>query len=240
MNSITQKAVVKTELNTCLQRFAENDPDDFIIELNHRLLQVKVKFPLLEYCADIIYQTLPAHHHLHLCDKIESLKTEGGNVLIGILLQKRLDDHLQESMIKAAQYLANADIWYVSDIIGERVFGWGLLHHFSETYPILHEFRNHSSNWVVRAIGAGSHYAIKKGLCDRETEKMFALLLTLAKAKDYHIKTGIGWAAKTAARFHPEVVAKYNDVLKDGTKTGHWFRNKVSIGLERNIYAQRN
>src|SRR5687767_11505759 len=161
MKAITQKSVVRKELEHCLNVYTEKDSAAFLNALHARILQAKIKFPLLEYCATEMYQQIPAKAQLKICDDITALKTIGGNVLLGIILQKRLKTHFEESISKAAVYIEQGAEWYVTDIIGERVFGWSLLHHFSKTLTELKKLGKHKSNWVVRSIGPGAHYAIK-------------------------------------------------------------------------------
>src|SRR5690606_25916890 len=110
----------------------------------------------------------------------------------------------------------------------------------NEALNFLYQLSTNASPFVVRSIGPGAHYAIKKGLPAKETEDLFKLLLSLANAKDGEIKRGIGWAAKTTAKFHPQIILKFRNLIDDPEKTGAWFRTKVRIGLERNAYAKGN
>ena len=238
MKTITKKGDLKNELDLCLSKITSGNINSFVEELNHRILRKKVKFPLLEYCASEINMSAAEQYHVSICDQISALRTIGGNVIIGILLQKRLADHFEESMKKSIEYIAIGGEWYVTDIIGERIYGWSLLHFPAKTLQLLKKLSSHTNHWVVRSIGPGLHYAIKKGLQIKYVEKVFALLLTLATAKDYHVKRGIGWAAKTTAKFHPEVIEKYAEVLENKEEVGQWFRTKVNIGLKRNAYAK--
>ena len=156
------------------------------------------------------------------------------------MCQKRLEDHYEESIQKATQYIADADIWYVCDIIGERVFGYSLLHQPEITIPVVQKLSNHPSNWVIRSLGAGIHYSIKKGLDKQNVNTLFQLLLSMANTKDKEIRQGIGWAAKTTARFHPEIIDQFETEIHNTEKVANWFRTKISIGLNRNNYAQRD
>ena len=101
MKTITKKSVIKKELNSCFSSLEDGGLTDFVSEFKNRLLDHKVKFPLLEYCGLEIYDKIPKKNHIELCDMIESLKTEGGNVIIGIILKIRLSDYFQESTEKA-------------------------------------------------------------------------------------------------------------------------------------------
>ncbi|QSE99236.1 DNA alkylation repair protein [Fulvivirga lutea] len=236
IQSITRKNEITTIVDEALSTSKSNH------ELAHRLfsnlLNYKVKFPLLEHASTLIYNQLDSKQLIDFCFEIEKLKTIGGNVIIGKLLEHKLQDNFKESIDTATEIIALADDWYVTDIIGERVYGVALLN-----YPelMLTEFQpiaKHPVNWVVRSIGPGVHRAVKHGLSYANSEKAFQLLLSLAAAKDYHIKTGIGWAAKTIAKFHPDIIEKYDDEI-NSESVGQWFRGKVKIGLSRHDYAKK-
>ena len=160
---------------------------------------------------------------------------------MGKMLQLRLDEHYTESLQKAAAYIAEGQAWYVSDLIGERVFGVALLSFPKKSLKALYKLSDHPSHWVLRSLGAGSHYAVKKGLEKEWVEKLFQFLLSLASHKNREVRRGIGWAAKTTGRFHPEIIKRFKEEIQDAAKVDNWFRSKVKMGLERNAYyAQRD
>ena len=239
MKTITRKSVVEKELEECFAKYVTFGLDGFVTEFKGRLLNYKVKFPLLEYCGATIYEKLPNKNHLLFCDKIEVYKTEGGNVVIGIILQHRLCDHFKESVQKAVEYITRGDEWYVSDIIGERAWGWALLNHSEKTLEVFKELINHENTWVVRSLGAGTHNAIKNELDKSVVKALFSILLSRSDTTDHQIKRGIGWAAKTTARFHPDIIQGYEEEIYN-SRTGRWFQNKVEMGLKKNKYAERN
>lgn len=240
MKLITRKSEVKMHLDLCIEAYKKNGIDACVVKLNREILSHKVKFPLLEYCGKMLFETIPENEHIDLLDKVHSLKTEGGNVILGIILQSRLPQYFNQSIQKATQYISDADIWYVFDIIGERVYGYSLLTEPEKTIPEIKKLSIHKTNWVIRALGAGSHYAIKKGLGKMNVTKIFKILLSMADSRDKEIRQGVGWAAKTTARFHPEIIEKYKREIENTDKVANWFRTKVRIGLERNRYAKRN
>lgn len=239
METITRKSDLKLILENCSHLYQVNGLNSLMDEVFHQVLSLKIKFPLLEYAASYFYELLPQEQQLPFCDALESLNTMGGNVILGIMLQKRLNEHFEESFQKAAQYISNSEEWYVSDIIGERVFGYGLLTNPGNALPLIKNYAFHENNMVQRSTGAGMHYAIKKGLKKEFTKPVFELLLSKASIKDYQAKRGIGWAAKTMSKFHPDVVNQYLDQIAS-KRTGQWFRTKVNIGLARHKYAQGN
>lgn len=237
---VTRKSELKTYLELCLEAYNSDGLPACVKALELHILSRKVKFPLLEFCGRTLYDHVDPEEHIPLCDGIEALKTEGGNVLLGILLQCRLKGHFETSLTKATEYIAQAHIWYICDIIGERVYGYALLHTPVRTHPWLQKLSVHPANWVVRAMGAGIHYAIKKGLPPEHVALTFPILLSRARSKDKEIRQGIGWAAKTTAKFHPELIRKFDYLIQDEDKVSPWFRRKITIGLNRNAYAQGN
>ena len=240
MRLITRKSEIKEILETCFAIYRQNGLNSFVTKVHSEILANKVKFPILEYCGETIYNTLPENQHIIFCDHIQQLKTEGGNVLLGILLQKRLHNHFKQSIEKATEYIADADIWYVCDIIGERVFGFSLLNEPEKTIPEIRRLSNHEANWVIRSLGAGTHYAIKKGLEKEHVKTMFEILLSMANTKDKEIRQGVGWASKTTAKFHPDIIEFYQKDIQNEDLVANWFRKKIEIGLNRNDYVKRN
>ena len=240
MQTITRKSDIQIHLDQCISAYHRKGINACIKELNQLILKRKVKFPLLEYCGKTLYQEIAKDEQILLCDQIEALKTEGGNVLLGIILQSRLPDHFKESIKKASVYIGAADIWYVCDIIGERVFGYSLLHQPAKTIPELRRLSKDSNNWVIRSLGAGIHYAIKKGLDQKNVATVFKLLLSMANTKDKEIRQGVGWAAKTTAKFHPDLITHFQNEIQNKESVANWFRKKIEIGLNRNAYAKRD
>ncbi|MBL0912017.1 MAG: DNA alkylation repair protein [Bacteroidia bacterium] len=238
MKIIRTKPVLMAALGSCEKAWSAEGMQGLLREVQVRLLEVRVKFPLLEFAARHLARLLPAEEHLPFCKGIAAQGTEGGNVLIGILLQEGLEKRYTGSLQQAAVFIAQGNAWYVCDIIGERVWGVALLRYPEKTLPALQELSRHPSELVARSLGAGIHYAVKKGLPATEVRTVFKLLLSLRGSKNQQVKQGIGWAAKTCARFHPEIITHFRKEL-EAAETPAWFRKKIQIGLERNSYATR-
>lgn len=238
MKTITRKGDILAAVESCREAYLTGGVSAGIGQLQDKLLEHKVKFPLLESAAALLAGVLPAEAQLRFCDEVAALHTIGGNVLIGILLQKRLDENLSQSFAKAAEYIEGGEQWYVCDIIGERVFGYALLHQPERAWPEIVKLSTHSSFWVVRSLGAGGHYAIKKGLEKGMVARLFGLLLSLSGTQNKEVRQGVGWAAKTTAKFHPDVIGQYAAQIGDTAQVPHWFRNKINIGLARHRHAQ--
>ena len=239
MESITRKPIVKAKVQKCLVEYTPKDITPTLEQLHQELLTAKIKFPLLEYAASLLYNQIKEEHQIELCNGIANLHTMGGNVILGKLLQLRLEQHFQESIYKAVDYIVLGNEWYVCDIIGERVMGHSLLMEPEQTLLSLQKLSQNENKWIVRSVGPAIHYAIKKGLNKTATASCFPILLSLANTKEHHIKKGIGWAAKTTARFHPDIIENYKKTIQSSS-TGQWFKTKVKIGLERHQYDKKN
>lgn len=164
----------------------------------------------------------------------------GVNVIAAMVLQDTLRLDFYSSLQKAQEYILLGDAWYVCDIIGERVPGYALLKYPEETLPLLEKMSKDQKVWIVRSVVVAGHYAVKKGLDKIYSERLFQILLRCSEAKDFHVKKGIGWAAKTVAKFHPDIITKYQNQI-DSDDTKQWFRTKVKIGLSRSMkYAGRH
>lgn len=240
MEAITKKPTVAAAVQQCLQAYAAHGSAACVQALHRRLLCHKVRFPLLEFAAKELCKGLPETQQLAICDEVAALETIGGNVIIGIVLQGRLPRHFDESFERATTCIASGREWYVSDIIGERVYGHALRHMPTTALPALERLLGNENGRVVRGIGAGFHFAVKRGLAQEHVRQVFTLLLSMARIQDIDAKQGMGWAAKTVAKFHPDLVAVHAATLQDPTRVAPWFRTKVNIGLARNAYAQGN
>lgn len=237
MESITSKSEIKYVISKLKAIKSSSDMVDII---ENDLLNKKVKFPLLEFASKELMQIIPVKNQIKFLDSVINLKTIGGNVIAGIMLQSRLPKHFSESFNCAVNYICFGDEWYVCDIIGERVFGYALLTQPEKTIPLLNKFKKHYNDWIIRSIGVATHYAVKKGLKKKYVEQMFTVLLSMSHTTNFHIKKGVGWGVKTIAKFHPEIVEKYSENIKNDDTIKQWFKTKIKIGFGRSFkYASK-
>lgn len=240
MKNITRKGEIQAITNKCVKEYESLGIEACLLIIREELLKCKVKFPLLEYAAKEIQSQIPVKDCMESIPIIRNWNTIGGNVLIGIFLRNSLEKDLEMSINETVKITQTADIWYICDIIGERVYGTALLKYFEQTIESYRKLAHHPSPWVIRSLGAGAHHAIKKGLPARRVEQVFQFLLSLANHKHKEVRQGIGWAAKTTAKFHPAIIEQYQKQIENAEAVDGWFRRKVEIGLARNKYAQRN
>ena len=240
MNIITNKAIVQAATAEALSFYAMDDGQAFIRALDARLLTAKVRFPLLETAARQLSAAIPEEEKDAVLEQLIALNRIGSYVVAGMMLQLRLEHAFRDSLDKAAMYMIRGDEWYVCDIIGERVMGYALLTKPEQMLPVLREMAGHENKWIVRSIGVAVHYAVKKGLKKTYVVQAFELLLSLGTTTDHHTKKGIGWAVKTVAKFHPDIITQSERTIAGNPAIRTWFKTKIRIGLSRtDKYAQR-
>jgi len=240
MKIISGKADAKPLIAHALSTYASDGIDAFIATVHDTILKQKIRYPILEYVATAFYKHLPPAQHLKVTDRIIALKENGSDVIAGMMLQLKLGAHYEQSVKKAVAYIIEGSNWLSCDTIGERVLGYALLTTPAKTLKTLKQLARHDNNWVIRSIGVATHYAVKKGLGKTDTETMFQLLLTIASTTDFHTKKGVGWGAKTIAKFHPDLIKRYEQDIYGNEEIKQWFRSKIKIGLGRSFkYANR-
>jgi len=240
MKVIGSRRELQPAIDHVINGYTNKGIDAAVTLLDKRVLKKKVRFPVLEYVAKMLYEAIPTAQHLSLTDKVMELAEVGRYVITGIILQLRLEKHHKASIQKAAEYIVQGNDWLACDIIGERVMGYALLTEPMKTLPMLKKLAMEENKWLVRCVGVAAHYATKKGLKKQYVEEMFRLLLSFGNTTDFHTKKGIGWAAKTSARFHPDIIARYQSQIEGDERVKQWFRTKIKIGLGRSHnYGER-
>jgi hypothetical protein len=233
---INSKAEVKAVLNELLKQNSRWDSQQTISFIHDHLLKKKVRFPVLEYFTELIFLIIPVKEQKGFLQKIIDLDEIGSYTIAGKFLQFQLMNEVpyKDVFKNAEAFIIQGDKWYVCDIIGERVFGHALLTSPKETMLHLKKLKSIKNTWMIRSIGVAAHYAVKKGLDKKSVDELFQLLLSLSSASDFHIKKGIGWGAKTIAKFHPAVIKKYHGEVYENAEVKQWFKTKIKIGLSRN------
>jgi 3-methyladenine DNA glycosylase AlkD len=228
-DTIHSKATTEALLQNAIGKAGLQDMKQLADAVNKEILTKKIKFPALEHCAKQLHKQLSAEKTYLFVDELIKPKTIGCWVLVGILLQLRLKDKFAESVNKACDYIIEGNEWYVCDIVGERVMGYGLLKYPHTMLPLLPQLAAHPDKWIVRTVGVAAHYATKKGMQTPHAEEVFKLLLSLANTTDFHTKKGIGWGAKTISKFHPQIIF-------DNPQVKRCFITKVNIGINWRKY----
>lgn len=239
MLAITSKSVIKDKINQSSEILRRSGYSEFVKFIDEEILDFKIRFPLLEYAADLLFNVLKENDSEKFILDITTTQKIGAYVIAGILLRKKILNDPDDATKKACDIIISGDMWYVCDIVGERVLGYLLLKNPETGLKTLTELGRSKDKWLVRVIGVAGHYAIKNGLQKKDCASLFDILLKHADVTDFHTKKGIGWAAKTLAKFHPDIIGKrMNEINSSKVKT--WFKTKIKIGLGRSAkYALR-
>lgn len=149
-----------------------------------------------------------------LLDRIAENKTEGGWVIIGSALGQQLKHDRPGVFLRCYRYILAGDVWYTTDILGERVPGPSLLDVFSISLDLLSPWRFDSNYWIRRSVGVACHFFAKRAHGRPEYEEKINTLLDfldpmLEEKETVAIRGGVGWALKTIGRYYPHVLTDW-------------------------------
>ncbi|MEY9706429.1 DNA alkylation repair protein [Bradyrhizobium diazoefficiens] len=182
------------------------------------VLAGRVAFPTLEVIGEAIVAEMPDMRGLFgLLDAIAETRAEGGWVIIASILRHELHADPDAALTRCRDYIVAADIWYATDIFGERLIGTLLLDDFDDALWRLQSWRDTPNPWIRRALGSGVHHWAKRahagpGSATRRAVRTKALLRFLEPAiaeHDIDAIKGIGWGLKTLGKYQPEQMATW-------------------------------
>jgi 3-methyladenine DNA glycosylase AlkD len=146
-------------------------------------------------------------------DRIAAEKTEGGWVVIASALRQQLECDLEGAFSQCKNYIVSADIWYATDILGERVPGPALLIRFEPSLELLAPWRTDSNHWVRRTVGIAVHFWAKrvKGAAAHlsQAETLLTFLEPMFEDWDMDAVKGVGWGLKTLGKYYPKLVTEW-------------------------------
>jgi len=146
-------------------------------------------------------------------EAIAARKTMGGWVVIASALGAQLSRDLPGAFERCRNYVVAAEIWYATDILGERVPGPALVTDFDRALAHLEAWRRDTNGWVRRTVGVAVHFWAKRSRGAVEFSTRAGRLLTLLEPMfedgDMEAVKGIGWGLKTLGRHYPELLAEW-------------------------------
>ncbi|MBL8992841.1 MAG: DNA alkylation repair protein, partial [Spirochaetia bacterium] len=220
---------IEKVLASCLSALAEGGRENFLGIVQREILRRKIKFPVLEYFARAVFPKCPRPEIV--VQKIIEVNEIGSFVVAGIFLQEISKKRLAFAIDTALDAMSSGNTWYACDILAERVLGNVLLRDFKNTMALFDKISRSTNPWARRSIGVASHYAIKKGLTLANVKTLFKFLLKFADSADFHTQRGVGWAAKTTAKFHPDFIRKKLAAIQKNPALRRWFKAKLEMGL---------
>lgn len=148
-----------------------------------------------------------------LLEWIAAGRTEGGWVVIASALGCQFDRDLTGALEQSRRFTAAAQVWYATDILGERVPGPGLLYNFDRTLAILAPWREDPNHWVRRTLGVAAHFWGKRrrGAAEfaSQAQRLLDFLEPLFEERNLDAVKGVGWGLKTLGRTYPNLVTEW-------------------------------
>jgi len=160
---------------------------------------------------DLIGQAVGACHlevANAFAEQVAAEKTEGGWVVIASILREQLIRDMPGAFGRSRIFNIAADVWYATDILGERVPGPALLIDFDQALELLDPWRVDPNRWVRRTVGVAVHFWAKRAhgsakYCDQAC-KLLTFLEPMYEERNVDAVKGVGWALKTLGRYYPE------------------------------------
>jgi 3-methyladenine DNA glycosylase AlkD len=144
-------------------------------------------------------------------DRIAADKAEGGWVVIASALREQLERDAAGAFARCRDFVIAANIWYGTDILGERVPGPALVADFHPSLKFLAPWREDSNAWIRRTVGVAVHFWAKRSRGEQaaEAEALLAFLEPMFEEWEMDAVKGVGWGLKTLGRHYPDLVADW-------------------------------
>jgi 3-methyladenine DNA glycosylase AlkD len=146
-------------------------------------------------------------------EQVAASRTEGGWVVIASALGQQMDRDLPGAFRRCRDFIIAADIWYATDILGERVPGPALLSQFEPTLALLAPWREDRNRWIRRTVGVAAHFWGKRthGRAEHgpQAESLLSFLEPMFEEREMDAVKGVGWGLKTLGRYYPTLVADW-------------------------------
>ena len=106
-----------------------------------------------------------------------------------------------------------ADVWYGTDILGERMPGPALVSDFQRYLSQLAPWREDPNRWVRRTVGVSVHYWAKRtrGATEhaRRAEELLVFVEPMFGEREMDDVKGVGWGPKTLGKYYPDLAADW-------------------------------
>jgi len=146
-------------------------------------------------------------------ERIARGRAEGGWVVIGSALGQQFGRDPAGSFARCRDFVVAADVWYATDILGERLPGPALLAEFQSALDLLSPWRDDANAWVRRTVGIAVHFWAKRSRNPEyhaaQARMLLGLLEPLFEERDVDALKGIGWGLKTLGRYYPDLVTDW-------------------------------
>jgi len=179
--------------------------------LNPTLTQ-RIHFPLLEKIG-MPTGEVNASKAATFFNWIASTRAEGGWVIIAAALREWLADDLQHALQMSKRYIIDANVWYATDIFGERVSGPALVLDFFDTIAFIEPWRSDPNRWIRRTVGVAIHFWAKRSRGKSElinhAKEILTFLEPMFSERDMDALKGVSRGLKTLGKYYPQLVAEW-------------------------------
>jgi hypothetical protein len=146
-------------------------------------------------------------------ERVAADQTEGGWVIIASILREQLMCDMAGTFERSRVFTIAADIWYATDIPGERVPGPARLIDFDRALTLLAPWRTDPDRWVRRTAGVAAHFWARRAHGEArysdQVEQLLTFLDPMFEERDIDAIKGVGWGLKTLGRYYPEPVTDW-------------------------------
>jgi hypothetical protein len=172
------------------------------------ILATKTPFHMLDRIASTIWHET-GHAYLDSLDTFSNLlrdgRSMGGWVIIAGILNSLTGEDLAGALHRTKAMIISADVWYATDILGERVPGPSLVEKFEQTLRLLSPWRMDDTPWVRRTVGVAIHFWAKRCRTDPvKAQQLMTFLEPMLVEQQIEAIKGVGWGLKTLGRYYPQ------------------------------------
>lgn len=207
---ISMNAREADELGVRVAALVQSDQQAAAYTLLAPILAERTPFRLLDRVGGVVGAGALSPVNAFL-ERIAAWQTEGGWVVIASALGQQLGRDLDGAFARCRAHVAAADVWYATDILGERVPGPALVSHFEPALALLAPWREDTNRWVRRSTGVAVHFWAKRSRGAPELRERAKMLLHFLEPMfeewDMDAAKGVGWGLKTLGKDYPDLVA---------------------------------
>ncbi|MFC2023233.1 DNA alkylation repair protein [Chloroflexota bacterium] len=200
------------ELGARIAALVQSDEPEEAYALLAPVLAQRTPFRLLDRVGKVVGAGGLAPTNAFL-ERVLSEGSMGGWVIIGSALGQQLGRDLSGAFNRCRAHIIAGDVWYSTDILGERAPGPALVDDFEGALALLAPWREDENRWVRRAVGVSVHFWAKRSPGAPELNRQAAALLELLEPMfgewDMDAVKGVGWGLKTLGRTYPEILTDW-------------------------------
>jgi hypothetical protein len=174
------------------------------------VLAERTPFRLLDRVGRVV-GACPLPETMPFLDRIAGQRTEGGWVVIGSALGQQLNRDLAGTLARCRAFVVAGQVWYATDILGERVPGPALVADLEPTLELIAPWREDEDRWVRRSVAVAVHFWAKRSRGSPELSGQAGALLDFLEPMfeewELDAAKAVGWGLKTLGRYYPDLVA---------------------------------